>query len=426
MLKREKIAVIADDLTGATDTGVQFTKANLVTIMMTDLEFTHSIISRADVLTVNTETRSMNSSDSFGRVHDTICKLRKYGINQFFKKVDSTLRGNPGAEIEAAMDAGNYQLAIVAPAAPRNNRLIMNGICLINGVPLKDTESGRDLITPVKTSSVLEIICEQYDGKVGLVGINIIRQGSDAVMQYTEKLYKDGFRVVVFDTETSEDLNLLAHIPFQDITRALYVGSSGLAEYIIEPSDKRCAGLKINSERIVFLIGSLMETSIMQANIAVKSGRANEIIVNVDMIFENEQQEEARVLTCFSELMKKPQHIIIRTNNSMQTQSELMSANTDITDCSEKIALFNGRITKKIISLHGISNIFTTGGDTFLKTVRTMDIKGLELKDEVLPGIPLGSAIDKETGKTLNFITKSGGFGNRDTLLGIMDYVEKN
>ncbi len=52
------------------------------------------------------------------------------------KKIDSTLRGNPGGELEAMMAAQGCRMAVVAPAYPAAGRHTRDGRCYVHGVPL--------------------------------------------------------------------------------------------------------------------------------------------------------------------------------------------------------------------------------------------------------------------------------------------------
>lgn len=48
-------------------------------------------------------------------------------LNVYIKKIDSTLRGNLGAEIKAVDDVFNPDIVIIAPAYPANQRVTIGG-----------------------------------------------------------------------------------------------------------------------------------------------------------------------------------------------------------------------------------------------------------------------------------------------------------
>src|SRR5215212_758473 len=106
-------AVIADDLTGACDSAVQFANVGLRTIVSLDGE------ADADVVAYSTESRSWSKLQLAMPSIPPACPL-------IFKKIDSTLRGNPRAEILAALDAYGLDTAIVNPAFPEMGRVVEN------------------------------------------------------------------------------------------------------------------------------------------------------------------------------------------------------------------------------------------------------------------------------------------------------------
>ncbi|MGB9840297.1 four-carbon acid sugar kinase family protein [Thermovenabulum sp.] len=90
-----KFIIIADDFTGANDTGVQLTKKGFETYTLLDLEgFTKS---EFDALVIDTETRGLSPENAYNKVKESINKLKAL-INVeleemiIYKKIDSTLR----------------------------------------------------------------------------------------------------------------------------------------------------------------------------------------------------------------------------------------------------------------------------------------------------------------------------------------------
>lgn len=101
----QKLAVIADDLTGANDTGVQFSKHGISTIVVFQLDALESAAEKADVVVVNTDSRLCAPRSAYYWVRLAAEALKKMGISRIYKKIDSAFRGNIGAELDGAMDA---------------------------------------------------------------------------------------------------------------------------------------------------------------------------------------------------------------------------------------------------------------------------------------------------------------------------------
>ena len=97
--------VIADDLTGAFDTGVQFRNWGMSVEVFRGSRSLEDFPSESDVVVVDTESRYDDPETAYGKVFKATEKILSLGVNWLFKKIDSTLRGNLGSEIDAVMDA---------------------------------------------------------------------------------------------------------------------------------------------------------------------------------------------------------------------------------------------------------------------------------------------------------------------------------
>lgn len=120
-MEKPLYAVIADDLTGAGDTGVQFARAGLRTRALIGAWSVHAV-QGADVVVINTESRALEPEEAYERIARTAAELRAAGAIPIYKKIDSTMRGRVGAELDALLDMFGLDMAIVSPAFPDNGR----------------------------------------------------------------------------------------------------------------------------------------------------------------------------------------------------------------------------------------------------------------------------------------------------------------
>ncbi len=139
----DRTLVVADDLTGATDTGHGFAVRGFETVVRLDPEFEAP---DAAVIVVDTDSRYVSPAEAGNRVADVVSDIEAATV---YKKVDSTLRGNLAAEIEAVMAAMDADTAAVAPAFPTNGRVTACGYHLVEGALITDTEAGNDPDSPV-------------------------------------------------------------------------------------------------------------------------------------------------------------------------------------------------------------------------------------------------------------------------------------
>ena len=147
-----RLGVIADDLTGANDTGVQFARLGARTIVPLVWHNLRSFGRRADVLVLSTESRAVSRGVAAQRAKVAAQALRRGRVPTIYKKIDSTFRGNIGAELDAILEVYSAPLIIVAPSFPPAGRAVVDGTLRVGGIPVHRTAIGRDPVAPVRQS----------------------------------------------------------------------------------------------------------------------------------------------------------------------------------------------------------------------------------------------------------------------------------
>ncbi|MBB2791930.1 UNVERIFIED_ORG: uncharacterized protein YgbK (DUF1537 family) [Rhizobium pisi] len=143
-----KAAIIADDLTGALDTGTPFVAAGLSVAVAVDVGAAQDAIATGcDVVVVNTASRALRGHEAAERVLSAAGKFRDVKPGVVMKKIDSRLKGNVAAESLALADALGLKNILVAPAIPDQERLTYRGCVVGRGVnkplPIADLFEGR-------------------------------------------------------------------------------------------------------------------------------------------------------------------------------------------------------------------------------------------------------------------------------------------
>ena len=114
-----EMLVLADDFTGALDTGMQFAKYGARTKVITDPDTAFSD-PEIQILVIDTETRHKSPEESAGIISSIVKKASSCGVRVFYKKTDSALRGNVGAEMEALLRAAGSGCIHFVPAFMRS------------------------------------------------------------------------------------------------------------------------------------------------------------------------------------------------------------------------------------------------------------------------------------------------------------------
>jgi uncharacterized protein YgbK (DUF1537 family) len=406
-----KLTIIADDFTGSNDTGVQFAKKGLRTVVTTNLQEFGENILNAEVAVIDTESRFDSAPVAFDKVNQVSKQLSGHHIPFVYKKLDSTFKGNVGAEIEACMDGFSYDFAILIPALPSNGRQTIEGHVIVNGTQLHLTEVANDPKTPVKKSYIPDILSQQMDKRVHVVFKPLKGYDVLEVVETIKHHRSNGVEVLVFDAYDNEDLKQLAAALRVYEERFLMVGTAGLAEFLTD-------ALQLKSRRCVLsIIGSVSDVTRQQIEYASNHHELMVVDYDIDAMFDETLSHG--VINKVVKELKAGGHVVVRTAGHVEDvkKASLKAEALGLTtfEMSDRIAEKLGDLTSKVVDEASdvISGLYITGGDTLIKIAKHLGIEGMVIVKEVLPAIPMGRFISEKY-QDINIVTKAGGFGKTD------------
>ncbi len=408
------IGLIADDLTGASDAGVQFTHFGLSARVLFEApgRLPHAEV---DALAIDTDSRAIPSRQAYVRVREVAHGLRALQPRHIYKKIDSTLRGNLGAEIDAVMDAFDAPLAIVAPAFPALGRTTRDGLHFVRGTPVAQTETAQDPRAPVHESNIVRLLQQQSRRAATLLPLEWIARGPTDARRFAEAHYAP---LLVCDAETDEHLaNLVAG--FIDRDNLVWVGSAGLAEQVaarIEPTGDRASREPLSAPdgAILLICGSLSEVAHRQA--VAFTAEPDVVTVLVDPVAlassRSARTEVDRCQLAVSEAVRQACDCAL-----VVAPHAVHSADT-----AKHIADALGQIAAEIMREHQLGGLILTGGDTARAVCHAAGVTGIDLFGEVEPGVPLGRLIGETQ---LAAVTKAGAFGSDEALVHARQRLKK-
>ena len=419
-----KLAVIADDLTGANDAGVQFAKQGLkVQVFLNDLMKKDPGFS-PEVMVLDTDSRAASPAEAFARVQATGGLVRKMAAVQplIFKKIDSTLRGNIGAEIDAAMAEYDLAWAAVVPAFPANGRITVGGWHLLHQTPIAESEIARDPKTPVQESVAPKLLSTQSSQPVAHVDLSDVSRGSDAIVKRIAELRQKGIRIISFDASTATHLQAIATAIAAGKEAALWVGSAGLAEMVPAVMGWSKPNRMSTTEAtgpVLVIAGSVSPVTARQMNQFRVSDNVRLVSLRADALIRNENAEIARCINEAKTWLALDQDVLVASAvdadavDSARAQGEKQGV--DSRGVSERVADAMGKIARELIVLP-LAGIFLTGGDTAVSVCRAMGVGSIDILAEILPGIPLGQLVGGCC-PGLRVVTKAGAFGGDNAIV---------
>jgi len=415
-----QIVIIADDLTGAADTGVQFCPFNDSTVLMSYFQ-----LPRAEALTSGqtvafyTNSRALEMMTARKRLQSVAKRLAELKPLWIYKKMDSCLRGNPGAEAEALMDVLAYDVSFIAPAFPEMGRTTVNGIHLVHGIPVGRTEISRDPVTPVTESNLCTVIQSQSRYPVGHIALNFLEGEEVALRDEIERQIRSGHRHIVFDTTCREHLDRTAGLIFSSSHKILPVGSAGLAAGL---SGLMSPGpiLKSHNRRSfkdgnhLLVCGTNSEITRRQIKTLVEVYPYEEIALDPGMLTDEHRRDVFLDSTSLVRSKLSANHIVVTIDVSQQSRVSARQLKQSPAALSMTKGL--GRFLAAVMAETRPGLLFLTGGDTADAVMTAAGAEGIRILGEVTTGVVQGTLIGGPQ-DGLPVVTKAGAFGRDDTLV---------
>lgn len=408
----DSFIVIADDFTGANDTGMQFYNQGCsVDVLLSGDSCNYN----SDIVVYNTDSRSMEQKDAVASVRKVIgnCNISK---NTFiYKKIDATCRGNIGSEIKALIDATQFSYAVLCCALPSKGRTIENGKCMYKGQGVTASEFATDPKTPVISDSIKEIIASQSDIEVALINRFSLRESILAAQKITNKS-----QVIVVDARTNEDLSCIGNTIAESMEGGILIGSSGLAQHL-PPTVYRHKFIKPS----LVVSGTMSPVTLNQTKIAAENDSATIYYVDIHKIITDQDYLDKCLLGVIP-ILNDGRDCIIQSIKSEKDRFEIDANCTRYgmtrIQLGEFISGFLGNLASSIAHRFNLSGILFTGGDIALSCAASLGSRRYSIRGEILPCIPVGYLDGIE--QTL-IATKAGSHGDDDALIRVFEFFRK-
>lgn len=355
-----RAGIVADDLTGACDTGAVFAAHGLATVVL--LPETPLPASPPDVLVMDTESRGRPAAEARSRTREAMARLAAAGFALLYKKVDSTLRGALAAELAGALEGGRARQAVLAPSLPAQRRALVDGALWIDGRPAAETPFARDPGFPATGASALALLAAGGVHPAGLVPLLSVRRGPAAVAARLARIPG----CLVCDAETDADLVTLAAAVGE--APGLLAGSAGFAAALAARTPGRPALPPSARGPLLAVVGSAHPLA---------------------------RQQAARAAACGVLILTPPPG----------TGSDRAATVRALAEAA-----------RQAIERLAPRTVLLTGGETAYSVCRALGARALALGGETEPGVAIGRLLDGPF-DGLTVLTKAGGFGDPDTLV---------
>lgn len=410
-----RIAIIADDFTGANDSGVQFACNGMRTAVL--FQPIAQEMSRFEVVIIDTDSRSASPELAYHLTRTASDRLRLGNFDVIYKKIDSTMRGNVGVEFDAIYDSFRPDFIFFTPAYPDYSRQVKDGYLFLNGQLLHETGFARDPKTPAKESFIPNIIESNSKRRVGILSVIDCEGDRSNLLKKLFQYYAENRTYILFDAMTDQDLRqivaCLKQLPFSFVC----AGSAGLAKHLVPmQNDSEKIAVGKSNKPILTVIGSVnrqtrkqTEVLLSYPNVVGIRLRSDAVVVGTSV----RDKEISRIVKEAGVAIQQNQDIALYTAGEPREVEEAQAAGANYglnqIQVSDRISEAMGLAVSQMLDQFGIDRLILTGGDTAKRVCEFANINRIELIDEVEPGVPLGILNGRHA---IYGITKAGGFGS--------------
>lgn len=435
------IGAVADDLTGATTTGVLLARSKARTAVFFNEEAAEKTegIDELDAILISSNSRPLPANEAYDKVKSATIALKKMGVEYFSKRIDTTLRGGVGVEIDAMLDQMKEgTVAVVVPAMPQSRRILVGGYSVIDGVALINTPVAQDVRTPVKENYIPRLLEGQTRRKVGLVTLDKVLAGEEVIEEALAEQKKAGCEVIVVDGITLEDVENIAKacISLRWDVVAVDPGpfTSKLAFYreLISAEEPNIPPQADEAGKTVLIAaGSATPVTKKQMEILCQDPRHVRVSVEPLPLIEGGDialDEVFKAVNKAAELLEsdnQPRAILFET----ALHGELLNLDEEDNKrhyaggmSANRINAGLGMIISQLLEKVGkekVAGLYTTGGDTMVNVCYQLGVECIEVMDYVIPQTDVGRLVgSKYSG--LPVVGKGGLTGNDNTACDIV------
>lgn len=438
------IGAVTDDFTGTASAGVLVARSQAKTGLFFDADAVKNFkdSERLDAVYVSSNSRHMPPREAYRAVKEVTEELKQMGIRYYSKKIDTTLRGGIGYEIDAMLDClGPDTTAVMVTAMPQSRRVCVGGFSIIDGVILTETPVAKDVKTPVRECYVPELIRGQSKNQVDFICLRDVLSGVDPLKKKLAASKEQKNRIIIVDAITMDHLDIIAKACVQLGWNILAVDPGAFTMKLAyhrgvigEEKPALSDGAEPDGTKTaLFIVGSANPATEKQIDVLCAHGSEyKKVSVSPLALLEggsDAEKETGRAVcevTGLLEQQNRTRAVIVETalhGTVVNLEEEDRKRGYRPGTSSALINRGLAEITKRVLEYAGkerIAGLLLTGGDTMESVCRTIGVECIQALDNIVAQVDVGRIMGAYEG--LPIVVKGGFCGYED--IGI-DIVER-
>ena len=404
------LGAIADDFTGAADLCNTLVQKGIRTVQVIGAPGANTDPGDAEAVVVALKSRTAPADQAIEQSLAAYDWLIAHGAEQVIEKYcstfDSTPQGNIGPVTDALMDRSGAKTVVVCPAVPEAGRTVYQGHLFVWGDLLSDSSMKDHPLTPMRDASLVRLMERQSRGSAGVVPLQVVRQGPEAVRTALSTLADAGHRYAVVDAIEPNDLCAIG-TAVRD--HPIVSGGSGLALGL--PGILGRAGRLALAEpfspsaalgRKLVLAGSCSPATRNQVRRAASLWPARKL--DVDALAEGQDVVSEHSAWAMAQPADQP---VLIYGSAGPEEVAAVQGRYGAARAGELVEAALGGLAKSL-SIHGFRTVIVAGGETSGAVVSALGIEVLRGGAQIAPGVPWTESVGDAP---IALALKSGNFG---------------
>jgi uncharacterized protein YgbK (DUF1537 family) len=406
------LGCIADDFTGATDLANNLVRAGMRVVQTIGVPA--GPVDDVDAVVVALKSRTIPAAQAVEQSLAALRWLQARGCRQVYFKVcstfDSTPQGNIGPVAEALAQALGAGFTCVTPAFPENARTVYRGHLFVGDVLLSDSGMRHHPLTPMTDANLVRVLQSQSSARVGLVGLNVVRRGPEAIRERIARLQAEGIAFGIVDAVEDADLLVLGRA----IADApLVVAGSGVAiglpqNHGLAPSAE-AARLPAATGAAAVVSGSCSVATNGQVRNFLDQGLPA-LAIDPARIAAGDDVAAEALAWARPHLGTRP---VLVYSSAPPEAVQQVQRTLGVAAAGEMVERTLAAIARGLVQA-GVRRLVVAGGETSGAVVQALGVAQLRIGPQIDPGVPWCFAAADAAGTGLHLALKSGNFGTPD------------
>jgi uncharacterized protein YgbK (DUF1537 family) len=407
------LGVIADDYTGASDLANALATNGLRVVQTIGVPPESLTLPDVDAVVVALKSRSIVAAEAVRQSLEADRWLRARGAGHVLFKIcstfDSTDAGNIGPVSDALREASGGGVTLVNPGFPGAGRRVFQGHLFVHDQPLNESPLKDHPLNPMHDANLVRVMARQSEAPVGLVPLQVVEQGTDAVRAALAKL-PDGAAIV--DAVNDQHFEILGQVA---LDRPISTGASGLGIGLARALRRLDGATEHAAEAggaepgrlAAILAGSCSKATLEQ--IAIAEQTMPVLRLDVEKLLAGPDEARAALAWASERLGDGP---VLIASSSTPVEVAALQKRHGGSAIGERIEASLAEIAAGLVEA-GVGRLVVAGGETSGAVVNRLGLQGFLIGAEIAPGVPALTVIGSAQAG-LHIALKSGNFGGPD------------